>query len=148
MEEPKLLDEIESQIAWYEKKCLSCKRADIATQIMVLGIAVSIPAISAVEFVERVYVVMAFSTLLAFLEGFRTIMKYKETWINYRTMLESMRKERFMYAQALGPYRDIEKITGEEPESKTEILARRFLDLTSAENETWQQSASKSYQTG
>lgn len=68
--------------------------------------------------------------LIAILEGFRNIYKSNEKWILYRSILEKMKKERLMYLTETSIYRD--------KQNKVNLLAKRYIEITSYENEQWE----------
>ncbi|WP_035060233.1 DUF4231 domain-containing protein [Desulfovibrio sp. 6_1_46AFAA] len=125
-----LLADIDSQVAWYGKKARFYKKTDLIVKILLLIFTTAIPFLIVCNFDNTKYVIALISMLIAILEGFRNIYKSNEKWILYRSILEKMKKERLMYLTETSIYRD--------KQNKVNLLAKRYIEITSYENEQWE----------
>lgn len=124
-----LLADIESQIVWYGKKARFYKGIDLTTKLLLLFFTAAIPFLIICNFDNTKYVVALFSMFIAIIEGFRNIYKSNEKWVLYRSVLEKMKKERLMYVTETCIYSG-------RPD-KYNLLAERYIEITSYENERW-----------
>lgn len=124
-----LLRDIESQIVWYGKKARFYKKIDLAAKLLLLFFTSAIPFLIVCNFENTKYVVALFSMLIAIIEGFRNIYKSNDKWVLYRSVLEKMKKERLMYITETCAYSSTS--------DKINLLAQRYIEITSFENEQW-----------
>lgn len=76
-----------------------------------------------------VYVATIFGVLVAILTAGLKTFKYQESWINYRTTCETLRKEQYYYQARLGDYRDAA--------DREAVFVDRVEALISRENTMW-----------
>jgi hypothetical protein len=66
--------------------------------------------------------------------------KYYETWINYRTTIEKLKREKFLFLSEAGIY-SIEETDAakrvKEEEKKFKIFVETIENILSVENENW-----------
>lgn len=123
-------ERLEHQISWYDGKSARCqqlykriKRTEIilATAIPVLaGLVDSCPIIA--------YLLGILGGTIAVLEGYLSIGKYHENWIDYRSICETLRHEKYMYLTKTGVYKT---------EDSFELLVERIESVISKENVNW-----------
>lgn len=77
-----------------------------------------------------VFVVGAMGVVVAFIAGILSLGKYYENWIEYRSVCETLKKERYMYLTKAGPYAIKNPFT---------VLVERAEEIMSYEQANWQQ---------
>jgi hypothetical protein len=130
-----LLGQIEDQIAWYSHKSKRYKTIDLFSQLTLLALSLIIPFLITCGFENTKYIVAFFSTLVGFIEGFRSIVKCKEKWISYRSTLQSLKHEFLLYKTSTGIYSC--------ENDKTNLLSERYLLIIDSEHREWQECVTK-----
>ena len=108
-EEEYLRTRVLDQINWYEKKSAYNKRWFLTFKISEIVFALFIPFLSG--FINSAgsplkIVVGALGIIVAAIAGLITLIKFQENWLEYRTVAESLKLEKFLFLSKAGPYKD------------------------------------------
>jgi hypothetical protein len=121
-----LTQRYENQRNWYSKKSNINKKVYTWFQWIVLILAAIIPVLIICE-KTKLYAA-GLSVILAILNGSLKTFRYQEKWINYRTVSESMKKEKQYFDAELYDYQD---------QNKYKIFIEKIEKLISRENVLW-----------
>lgn len=125
-----LNDRLENQINWYDKKSSAAQRKYKGIKITEIILAASIPILASFSDNHWILslVIGVIGASIAVLEGILGIGKYHENWIEYRSVCETLRHEKYMYLTQTGIY---------ESEGKFKMLVERVESVISKENVNW-----------
>jgi hypothetical protein len=127
-----LEERLEHQIVWYDSKSSQCQKVYKRLKRTEVILATAIPLISGIaskiEFLPIVVGLLGAS--IAVIEGFLNIGKYHENWIEYRSICETLKHEKYMFFAKAGVY------VGENP---FQMLVERIESVISHENVNWAQ---------
>lgn len=97
---------VDDQINWYNSRSGTNKRMYERIQIVVIASGVLIPLFigySETEGWEKLkYLAGALGALVAYLEGLKTIKKYRENWTAYRMTAEALLREKMLFLNRVG----------------------------------------------
>ena len=137
---------LEEQNGWYSNKSSVNKKYHMRVKITILIASSLIPVIATFDFDGKYNNVImgGLGALVAVLSGLHSIKKYDETWISYRKVSESLKRERVYFETNTSPYREssndfgllverVEKIIAEE-NKKQQAYDRVIKTLDSIEN--------------
>jgi hypothetical protein len=123
-------ERLEDQINWYDKKSISAQRHYKNLKRIVIITSASIPL-----FIGFIPEAKVWATIVGFLgviitgvEGWMSIAKYHENWIEYRGICETLRHEKYMYLTKTGVY---------DTEDAFKALVERVESIISKENVNW-----------
>lgn len=122
-------DRYKGQINWYSDRATRNKRFYYLFQWGVIILSASIPVL--IASLPQIYqtVTVILSVILAIgTAGLKTF-KFQENWINYRTISETLKKEKYFYDAELGDYS-----TASDREA---LFVERVEALISRENSLW-----------
>ncbi|GKV54281.1 hypothetical protein NCCP2222_02280 [Sporosarcina sp. NCCP-2222] len=129
-EEEYISSRVDEQINWYDKKSISHKKVYKGWKITQIIISASIPFV--VGYVENLsflaVVVGLMGVVITCIEGVLTLGKYHENWIEYRSICETLRHEKYMYLTRTGVYKNKGSFTN---------LVERVESVISQENVNW-----------
>jgi Protein of unknown function (DUF4231) len=118
---------LEDQIAWYDGRAENNQRWFKGLKVCQLVAAAAIPVGAAAGLSE--VAVGAGGAFVVVLEGFQQLQQYHENWINYRSVCERLKHEKFLFPAGARPYAGVPN-----PER---LLAERVEDLVSQEQAGW-----------
>jgi len=119
----------QDQIKWYSDKASSNKQFYSIFQWGVIVLSASVPVLIAAVPKEFEWLTIVISILLAIgTAGLKTF-KFQETWINYRTISETLKKEKYFYDAELDDYANAQDKEG--------VFVERVESLISRENSLW-----------
>ncbi|MCE4045575.1 DUF4231 domain-containing protein [Lysinibacillus fusiformis] len=123
-------ERLDNQINWYDKKSSHFQKVYRCLKGIVIFFSASIPLlvgfISDYGFWE--IVIGAIGVSIAVIEGWLSLTKYHENWIEYRSICETLRHEKYMYLTRTGVY-DIE--------NPFKVLVDRVESIISNETVNW-----------
>lgn len=126
------------QINWYDKKSKTNKTYFLSLKIAEIILALFIPFISGYihsdESPAKISVGLL-GIIVAAIAGIVTLIKFQENWIEYRTVAESLKLEKFLFLSKAGPYKDVT-----EPYP---FFVERFESLISTSTKKWVNYVSK-----
>jgi len=127
-------DFYEPQLEWYDAKAIRNKRLHrgMKTSQIVLAaflpVSVSLFPVTADALWGNL--IIASSVLLIILESLESYLNYYEKWLNYRTVVEGLRREKQLLDTKTGEYESVS-----DPEA---IFVERVMRLTSKEHRYWE----------
>lgn len=122
---------VNDQINWYDSKSAWHKKWFIRLKIMEIILALLIPFLTGYitqQNLELKVWVGIIGVLVAIITGLITLFKLQENWIQYRTVAESLKHEKFLFVTKAGPYK--------KPDSFLDFV-ERFESYISKENTQW-----------
>ena len=131
-----LLERLQGQIDWYDRKAKSNQRAYKVSKISIVALAILIPVLAEYGHIPHfeggpAFLVGVAAGAIVLLEGLQVVNKWQENWILYRATCEGLRNERHLYADRAGPY------AGLKPDAAHRLLAERTSNLMMAEHGKW-----------
>ena len=108
-EEEYLQTRVLDQIKWYDKKSSINKKWFLYLKIGEIILALFIPFLSG--YISDTnnslkIIVGMLGIIVAAIAGLITLVKFQENWIEYRTTVESLKLEKFLFLANAGPYKD------------------------------------------
>ncbi len=131
-EEDYLKTRVIDQIRWYDKGSIRNKSWFLTLKIAEIIVALFIPFLSAYisDTNSNLKVVVGFlGIIVAAVAGIITLIKFQEKWIEYRTVTESLKLEKFLFLAKAGPYKDAV--------SPFPMFVERFESLISTSTKKW-----------
>ncbi|SRR5258707_10748670 len=122
-----VIDRLEDQIAWYDRKSWHNERMFKRLRIGTIVISVSIPLSAA--FVKYPVITGALGALIALFEGLQQLNQYHQNWITYRSTAEALKHEKYLFLGMAGPYASASNAKA--------LLAERVESLVSQEHAKW-----------
>ncbi len=119
----------QNQIDWYSDRATRNKRFYYAFQWGVIVLSASIPVLIASIPKTHQWITIAISIFLAIGTTALKTFKFQENWINYRTISETLKKEKYFYDAGLDAYSDTS--------DKEALFVERVESLISRENSLW-----------
>ncbi|KZS39522.1 hypothetical protein AWE51_25665 [Aquimarina aggregata] len=100
---------IVDQIKWYDQKSISNKKWYLSLKIFEIVLALFIPFLTA--YITNTtsllkIIVGIIGIIIAALTGIMTLIKFQENCIEYRTVAESLKLEKFLFLARTGPYKN------------------------------------------
>jgi hypothetical protein len=106
-EDAYLTNRVSEQITWYDNKSAVNKKIFLSLKISEIMLALMIPFLSGYVNLNDVAVKMTIGILgilVAGIAGLITLIKFQENWIEYRTVAESLKLEKYLFLSKAGPY--------------------------------------------
>ena len=131
-EEEYLTARVNDQISWYDKTSADNKRWFMILKVAEIILALFIPFLSAYigstgEMLKITVGILGI--IVAAIAGIITLVKFQEKWIEYRTVTESLKLEKFLFLAKAGPYRD--------SSTAFQIFVERFESLIATSTKKW-----------
>jgi hypothetical protein len=120
-------ERLEDQIAWYDARAEYNQRWFKALKVCQLVVAGAIPVGAAAGMSAPA--VGGGGAFVVVLEGLQQLQQYHENWINYRSICERLKHEKFLFLAGAKPYTGVPN-----PER---LLAERVESLVSQEHAAW-----------
>ncbi len=135
-EDEYLKNRLEDQLVWYSEKSKHNQKWFKRLRLVEISSAALIPFLSGMgdKIVYFPWVIGGLGMLIAMATATSTLFKYHENWIEYRTVSEQLKHEKFLYLTNSKPY-DVEKKFG--------LLVGRIEYLISKENSVWAETIKK-----
>ena len=127
-----IMERLEDQIAWYDRKSMSSQRIFKRMKIVEIVAAGMIPFLATLSLKEMPWspwLTGGLGLTVTVLEGLLHLGQYQQNWITYRSTCESLKHEKYLYLGKSGPYG-----SAENPHS---LLAERVESLVSQEHAKW-----------
>ena len=129
METDPVMDRLESQISWYDRKSSSNQRIYKWIKVTEIIAAAVIPLLGALNPPHVGAWTSALGVLITVLEGLLHLNQYQQNWIAYRSTCESLKHEKYVYIAKASPYAGVA-----DPRA---LLAERVESLVSQEHAKW-----------
>lgn len=117
---------LDDQINWYDTKSIKCQKKYKSLKRIEITFATSIPVIASIF--PSTTVISILGGGIALIEGWLTLSKYHENWIEYRSICELLKQEKYMYLTNSGVYIN---------ERSLNYLVERVESIISKENVNW-----------
>jgi hypothetical protein len=124
-----IIERLEDQIAWYDKKSLTNQRIFKRIKIVEIVAAAMIPFLAAFKFSQVGWATGGLGVLITVLEGMLHLNQYQQNWIACRSTCESLKHEKYTYLGNASPYASVA-----DPHA---LLAERIESLVSQEHAKW-----------
>ena len=124
-----VMDRLEDQISWYDRKSGSNQRAYKRIKVTEIIAAALIPLVGALNPPHVAWWTSALGVLITVLEGLLHLDQYQQNWIAYRSTCESLKHEKYVYLAKAAPYAGV-------PDPRA-LLAERVESLVSQEHAKW-----------
>lgn len=123
-------ERLEDQINWYDSKSIKAQKNYKNFKKTVIFLAASIPLFVGFISDAKIWatIVSVIGVIITVIEGWLGLSKYHENWIEYRSICETLRHEKYMYLTRTGVY-DIE--------TPFKLLVERVESIISKENVNW-----------
>lgn len=133
-----LLERLQSQIDWYDRKAKVNQRAYKLSKIAIIVLAILIPVLAEYGHIpgfdsSQAFLVGTAAGVIVLLEGLQVLNKWQENWILYRATCEGLRNEQHLFAAKAGRYAALK------PDAAQRLLAERISSLVMAEHGKWSQ---------
>ena len=128
-EKDPIIDRLEDQIAWYDRKSSANQRTFKRIKIIEIVSAAMIPFLAALKFPQIGILTGGLGVLITVLEGLLHLNQYQQNWIAYRSTCESLKHEKYVYIGKAPPYASVA-----DPHA---LLAERVESLVSQEHAKW-----------
>lgn len=129
---------VNDQIKWYDKKSATNKKWFLRMKITEVIMALFIPFLTGYindKTIELKIVVGFLGIIVAAIAGLITLIKFQENWIEYRTVAESLKLEKYLYLSKAGPYKN--------NHDSYPLFVERFESLVSTSTKKWVDYVSK-----
>jgi hypothetical protein len=130
-----VIDRLEDQINWYDRKSRYCQRMFKGMKIATIVISVSIPLFAAYSSYKTIpgpviaLITGGLGAAIALLEAIQQLNQYHHNWITYRSTAETLKHEKYLFLSNAGPY-----AATENPRA---LLAERVESSVSQEHAKW-----------
>lgn len=123
-------ERLDNQIEWYDTKSIKAQRTYKKLKGIEIAMSASIPLFVGfiAEFKIWATVVGVIGVLITGIEGWLNLTKHHENWIEYRSICETLRHEKYMYLTKTGVY---------ETDDPFKMLVERIESIISRENVNW-----------
>lgn len=125
-------ERLDDQISWYEKKSAYNKLRFRITQVIIIIASAIIPIINLSvptgSEQNALLTTAILGSIVTIVAAFSQMEKYFETWILYRTTVETLKREKFLYANDAGDYSNLGDT------EKNKLLVQRVEVVLSSEN--------------
>ncbi|WP_226639256.1 DUF4231 domain-containing protein [Priestia flexa] len=129
-EQTYIKERLDDQIDWYDKKSIKSQQHYKCLKGLEIALSALIPLL--IGFIEdwKVWstIIGVFGVLITGIEGWLSLTKCHENWIEYRSICETLKHEKYMYLTKTGVY-DIEQ--------PFKTLVERVESIISKENVNW-----------
>lgn len=124
-----IMERLEDQIAWYDRKSITNQRYFKRIKIVEIAAAAAIPFLATFKLPQVLWVTGGLGVLITVLEGMLNLNQYQQNWIAYRSTCESLKHEKYVYLGKAAPYAGVA-----DPHA---LLAERIESLVSQEHAKW-----------
>jgi len=124
-----LKERYEHQISWYDTKSAKNKRLYMVFQWGVIVLSAVVPVMVVCFSRNGKWVTVVIAMILAIGTAALKTFKFQENWINYRTIAETLKKEKYFYQANLDDYADAS--------DKESLFIERVESLISREHSLW-----------
>ena len=97
----------EPQVSWYNTKAQKNKFCTNLFQIIIIVFAAITPILAALN---KIIFTIITSSIVAIASGLLKYLKIEDHWQNYRTICETLKKEKHYYDFKIGEYEQVEDI--------------------------------------
>ncbi|MCM3239597.1 DUF4231 domain-containing protein [Heyndrickxia oleronia] len=129
-EEDYIHQRLDYQISWYDKKSQKSQKAYKFLKVIEISASASIPLFTGfiVDFKFWVTIVGILGMVITIIEGWLALTKHHENWIEYRSICETLKHEKYMFLTRTGVYVS---------EIPFRLFVERIESIISKENVNW-----------
>ena len=129
-EDQYISDRLNNQIDWYDKKSIAAQKFYKTSKKVVIILSASIPLLIGFIPEAKIWatIVGAIGVIITGIEGWLGISKHHENWIEYRSICETLKHEKYMFLTQTGVY---------DSEEHFKTLVERVESIISKENVNW-----------
>lgn len=122
---------VDQQIDWYDRKSKKAQKYYKSLTYVILISAAIIPLLANLlsNSIWIKLIISALGILTTLSQGIINLNDYNQNWIEYRTVCETLKKEKYMYLTQAGVYSD--------NEDSFKFFAERVESIISQENVNW-----------
>lgn len=126
-----IIDRLDDQINWYDKKSAQNKKYYTFFRIISVTMSACIPILTGMvlEYNFLLHIIAIIGGLLVISESITSLFKWQENWTRYRSITEQLRHEKIAFQTNTGVYRDVEAPFAD--------LVERCENIISSENANW-----------
>ena len=131
-EDEYLQSRVLDQIKWYDKKSSRNKKWFLCLKITEIILSLCVPFLAAYiksQDSPLKVIVGILGIAVAAIASVITLIKFQENWLEYRTVAESLKMEKFLFLSKAGPYKD--------SASPLPLFVERFESLISTSTKKW-----------
>ena len=123
-------DRVDDQFNFFDKKSETSQNRYRTWRVILILLSVSIPFMTLMtEWDQQIKYIVAFAgMLIAAIEGFLSLYKFQEDWVNNRKAAESLKREKFLYLTKAGDYKK---------EGAFDLFVSRIENILAQENKSW-----------
>lgn len=139
-QEDYISERLQNQIDWYDKKSLQNQKRFKTLRKVEIVVAAFIPFLSGIaasidEFNFVFFIIIGMlGIIITIIASLISLSKYQENWTEYRTICETLKKEKYLYQVGINPYHKDDGFL---------ILVERVESIISKENTNWANYVSK-----
>jgi len=119
-------ERLEDQLDWYSRKSAAAQKAYKQLKLGQLMVGTAVPVIACLEISSALTAALAAVVVVA--EGVQQLYQWQTNWVQYRSTAEALKREKYLYLAAAGPYH---------AEDRHRVLAERVEELISQEHASW-----------
>ncbi|MFS7411440.1 DUF4231 domain-containing protein [Carnobacterium maltaromaticum] len=122
---------LDPQIEWYDKKSIAHQHKFKRMKFCIMFSSATIPFLVAfkIENIHFKFLIGGLGVLITLLEGLINLNKHNENWIEYRSICETLKHEKYMYLYETGVYSDSDNVFN--------FFVERIETVISQENINW-----------
>lgn len=122
-------ERLNNQIEWYSDKSSAAQLKYKILRFVSIFLSSSIPLVIGLVSINDVwqYIIGIMGVIITVIEGWLSIAKYHENWIEYRSISEMLKHEKYMFLTKTGVYRN----------DDFKYLVERVENIISKENINW-----------
>lgn len=130
-EQDYILSRLDIQIKWYDDKCKNYKLKFqfLSISTIVLSSFITLLSASCFKPDTKTFIASTCAVFITIFQGVLSLNKYNENWVEYRTVCETLKKEKYMFIMRSGVYFD----KGE----RFQFFVERIETIISQENVNW-----------
>jgi hypothetical protein len=136
MEADPVIDRLEDQISWYDRKSSSNQKTYKRIKFTEIIAAAIIPFLGALNLPHVGWWTGTLGVIITVFEGMLHLNQYQQNWIAYRSTCESLKHEKYVFIAKASPYAGVA-----DPRA---LLAERVESLVSQEHAKWASSQQES----
>lgn len=124
-----LKERYEKEMDWYDTRSAQNKKLYLCFQWGAISISAIVPVLIAFLPEKINWITATIAAILAIITAALKTFKFHENWLSYRTIAETLKKEKYLYEAELIEYRN--------SSDKESLFISRIEGLISKENSLW-----------
>ena len=135
-EQKYIKERLYDQLDYYSKSSSKNQKCYKRHKLVEIVSAAAIPLLSGMgdSVPYGAWIIGILGASIAISASISALYKYHENWISYRTTLEKLKREKYLYEASVAPYDDTDKFT---------LLVQRVESIIAEENIQWQEAIAK-----